>query len=336
MDAGATVKEAIKEVVEKKIMGTWKLAVMPLESPEHLYFVKNSGEFLVGQLEGSVVVSTEEALFQGVKCSKVEKVPNNYLVDLKADLSLSMERLEKKIKVERRPSEGFAHIFEEEIFEAVKAVNNCIDYGQKFVSAHQVYLGGFEHAHEELRLVQNLIIAANGSSKIAADYGAYVMRELKVFNTVRVFDGFELKRGDLERLRFGGYLTLSQSGESLVLVNALKMAKELELSCMNVVNVEDSPITKSGDGRDVGFYMKSGYCYCDIKSFIPQVVSMALVALWFSDHKAKKPNSKSSLRLTRRGDQADALKDSGGPRAPQHEAEVFVHGGAHPAVQGRR
>jgi hypothetical protein len=80
------------------------------------------------------------------------------------------------------------------------------------------------------------------------------------------------------------------------------MAKELELTCMNVVNVEDSPITKVGEKqaageeesskeRGIGFYMKSGYCYCDIKSFIPQVVSMALVALWFSDHKSKKPNS---------------------------------------------
>lgn len=128
------------------------------------------------------------------------------------------------------------------------------------------------------------------------------MKELKIFNTVRVFDGHEIKRGDLERLRFGGYLTLSQSGESQVLINALKTAKELELTCINVVNVEDSPITKVTDymtgeeegtkERNIGFYMKTGYCYCDIKSFIPQVVSMALVALWFSDHKAKKPNSK--------------------------------------------
>jgi glucosamine 6-phosphate synthetase-like amidotransferase/phosphosugar isomerase protein len=87
-----------------------------------------------------------------------------------------------------------------------------------------------------------------------------------------------------------------------VLINALKMAKEVELTCMNVVNVEDSPITKvndylageeeSGKERNIGFYMKTGYCYCDIKSFIPQVVSIALVALWFSDHKMRKPNSK--------------------------------------------
>ena len=122
-------------------MGTWKLAVMPIDNPDHLYFVKNSGEFVIGQLEGSraVVVSTEEALFKqslDLKCSKVEKVPNNYLVDLKDDCTISMEKLEKKIKVEKRPSEGFTHIFEEEIFESVKAVNNCIDYGQKFISSH--------------------------------------------------------------------------------------------------------------------------------------------------------------------------------------------------------
>lgn len=71
------------------------------------------------------------------------------------------------------------------------------------------------------------------------------------------------------------------------------------MTCINVVNVEDSPITKVGEnfasnGFDInqdvkiGLYMKAGYCYCDIKSFIPEIVCMALVALWFSDHKTKK------------------------------------------------
>lgn len=42
-------------------------------------------------------------------------------------------------------------------------------------------------------------------------------------------------------------MTLSQSGESNHLVEALKNAKEIELTCINVVNVEDSPITKVGE-----------------------------------------------------------------------------------------
>jgi hypothetical protein len=31
MDQGSSVKEALKNVVEKKLMGTWKLAVMSVE-----------------------------------------------------------------------------------------------------------------------------------------------------------------------------------------------------------------------------------------------------------------------------------------------------------------
>ena len=38
--------------------------------------------------------------------------------------------------------------------------------------------------------------------------------------------------------------------------------------------------------------MKAGYCYCDIKSYVPMVACMALVALWFSDNKTKKVDSK--------------------------------------------
>ena len=29
--------------------------------------------------------------------------------------------------------------------------------------------------------------------------------------------------------------------------------------------------------------MKSGFCYSDVKSFIPMVISMALIGVWFSD-----------------------------------------------------
>ena len=48
IDQGASVKDAVKNVVEKKLMGTWKLAVMALDKPDHMYFLKNSGEILYG------------------------------------------------------------------------------------------------------------------------------------------------------------------------------------------------------------------------------------------------------------------------------------------------
>ena len=47
-------------------MGTWKLAIMSLEKPDHLYLVKNSGEIIIGQLpdKKAFIVCTEEALFK--------------------------------------------------------------------------------------------------------------------------------------------------------------------------------------------------------------------------------------------------------------------------------
>jgi glucosamine 6-phosphate synthetase-like amidotransferase/phosphosugar isomerase protein len=121
LDLGHSLKEAIKNVVECKLMGTWKLAVMSLEKPDHLYLVKNSGEIIIGTIpdKKAIVVCTEESLFKettDVKITDVQKIPNNTLVELGQEGILSMEKLEKKIKVERKPKPGFDHIFQEEIY----------------------------------------------------------------------------------------------------------------------------------------------------------------------------------------------------------------------------
>jgi len=37
--------------------------------------------------------------------------------------------------------------------------------------------------------------------------------------------------------------------------------------------------------ENIGFYMKSGFCYSDLKCFVPEIIAMALVSIWFSDKK---------------------------------------------------
>lgn len=105
-------------------------------------------------------------------------------------------------------------------------------------------LGGFDRAKEELRLVENLVIAADTQSKAAADYAAHIMRHLEIFNSVKVMDASKIKSGDLERLKYGGYLTLSIQGSQKALVKGIDMASDLGLTCINVVNAEDSAITR--------------------------------------------------------------------------------------------
>ena len=97
-------------------MGTWKLAIMSLEKPDHLYLVKNSGEMFIAQLpdKKATIVSTEEVVLKEspeLKFANIQKIPNNFLVELHEDGTFLMEKLEKKIKVERKPKAGFDHIY---------------------------------------------------------------------------------------------------------------------------------------------------------------------------------------------------------------------------------
>ena len=54
-----------------------------------------------------------------------------------------------------------------------------------------------------------MIISAEGSSHIAGHFGAYIMRQLGVFDTVRVADPQDLKSNDFSDMKYGGFLTLS-------------------------------------------------------------------------------------------------------------------------------
>ncbi len=73
------------------------------------------------------------------------------------------------------------------------------------------------------------------------------MRQLEIFETVRVCFPGEIKSSILTNLRFGGLLTLTQSGSGSELIKGLKNAYEKNLTCFNVVNVENSPITRAID-----------------------------------------------------------------------------------------
>ena len=115
---------------------------------------------------------------------------------------------------------------------------------------------------------------------------------------------------------------MTANGSHKTLLNQIKQAYKANLTCFNIVNTENSPITRiidelcrdkneeekknedekpqilfdaddssgeSAGGKDdfvdknIGLYQKSGHCYSDIKVFVPQVICMAMVAIWFSN-----------------------------------------------------
>jgi glucosamine 6-phosphate synthetase-like amidotransferase/phosphosugar isomerase protein len=244
------LKDALKIIVETKILGTYRISAIELNDPKQIYFVKNSGEFIIGQNKDktNIIVTSDQSVFRDLD-SGFEKIdiPNNHILAVDASsCSLSFEKLEKKIKIERNSTSQFDHIMLEEIHGSIDAVDQATDLGSKFISNHQVVLGGFEKAQTELVHIQDLLISAKGTSYIAAQYGAYIFRELGVFDVVRVenLDQTLYTTLDLKPIKYGGFLTMSQSGSDPALLEAIKLAYEHDFTCFNIVNVENSPITQ--------------------------------------------------------------------------------------------
>ena len=137
-----------------------------------MLFVKNSGEFVLGysKEDNEIIVTSEGLIFKSLenKFNKID-IPDNHIVDVNSTTcEYSFEKLEKKLVVERNANSLFDHIMHEEIIGSIDAVDQVTDFGSKFISNHQVVLGGFEKAKEELIHIQDLLISAKGTSYIAA------------------------------------------------------------------------------------------------------------------------------------------------------------------------
>jgi len=70
------------------------------------------------------------------------------------------------------------------------------------------------------------------------------MRELDIFNFIRVVTPEELRPLELQSLKYGGFLTVTANGSHKALLSQIKTAYKTNLTCFNIVNVENSPITK--------------------------------------------------------------------------------------------
>ena len=81
----------------------------------------------------------------------------------------------KKESILTKPKPQFSCFFEQEIYEQVEAVSRVLNYGSRIDATKPgpiVKLGGLDNHITELKSVENLVLAACGTSSFAAEYGA--------------------------------------------------------------------------------------------------------------------------------------------------------------------
>ena len=130
-------------------------------------------------------------------------------------------------------------------------------------------------------------MAACGTSHFATKYVEVLIRKLGCFDFVDCKIASEITEQDLlfKQPERTALLCVSQSGETMDLLIPFRLAKELGLTRINVVNKVNSTLARE---NDCGVFINCGreLSVASTKAYTSQVVCLILVALWFAQRKS--------------------------------------------------
>ena len=155
---------------------------------------------------------------------------------------------EEKVNVKLLP--GFSHFYTMEMHDEPECVDKALHYGARLMGGKaMVRLGGLEKHEEKLMKVESLILAACGTSHYACKYVEGLLKRLGCFNYVECKIASEITREDLifKNPETACMISVSQSGETMDLLIPFRLAKEMGLTRINVVNKVNSTLAREND-----------------------------------------------------------------------------------------
>ena len=116
------------------------------------------------------------------------------------------------------------------------------------------------------------------------------MKEMNMFAYLETKIASEIMESDLQ-FKNGGFLSVSQSGETMDLLKPFRKAKDAGLTRINVVNKVMSTLARE---ENCGVFLNCGreLSVASTKAFVSQVVVLSLVSIWFGHHKNFKGTKK--------------------------------------------
>lgn len=190
--------------------------------------------------------------------------------------------VEEGIKVSLPP--GIDHYYVMEMMEQPDAVARALNYGARLMGGdNMVKLGGLDSKKDQLIKIDSLIIAACGTSFLAGKYAECLMRDLGSLKYVTALIASEINNRDFPREN-GGFLSISQSGETMDLLIPFRKALENGQQRINVVNKVNSTLARE---NDCGIFLNCGreFSVASTKAFVCQVTVLTLVSIWFAQNK---------------------------------------------------
>lgn len=269
----------------KHVEGTYGIAAICTECPDEMVGARKGSPLIVGVGENEYLIASDVSALVS-RTSNVVYLNDGEMVSIKnGELSLvdyDEKTLEPEIhQVDWDTSEGelgnFEHFMLKEIFEQPEAIKNAMR-GRFSDDDSSAKFGGLNISAQELRQIDRILFCACGTAWHACLVGEYLIeRYARIPVEVEYASEFRYRNAPLDKNTL--VIVVSQSGETIDTLAALKEAKRKGFRTLAINNSVGSTIAREADG---GIYQHAGpeVGVASTKAFTSQLMILSMMAVY--------------------------------------------------------
>ena len=278
------ILEAVGRVL-RRIEGAYALGILCADFPDQLIAVRKDSPLILGYGDGcNFLASDVTAIIRHTR--KVGYMEDGEVAVLTRDgiqcYNHLMQPIEKKVsqvdwEIDAAEKGGYEHFMFKEIMEQPEALRRCIF---PRIKDDQVYFEDFGLSEDYIRAISKIYIVACGSSYHVGMVGKYNIERLtRKPVEVALASEFRYMSPIVDENTL--VITISQSGETLDTMAALREAKRLGAKVLSIVNVVGSSIARESDEV---LYTWAGpeIAVATTKAYSTQMAVIDLLALYFA------------------------------------------------------
>ncbi len=289
MRRGLKLERAVGSAL-KDVEGTYGIAVMCSSEPGVLVGARHGSPMVVGIADGEYYLASDVAAIVE-HTRQVIYLDDGEMAVLSPDgfhtATIALELVEKEVHdvdwdLSQIEKGGYPHFMLKEIMEQPDAVRNAMR-GRLNVEEGLARLGGLNLSTEQLREIRRIIILGCGTSWHAGLIGEYMLEEFaRIPVEVEYASEFRYRNPIVDEGTL--VLVISQSGETIDTLAAMREASRKGARALGIVNVVGSTIARESDG---GVYIHAGpeIGVASTKAFTSQVTVLALLTLALGRHR---------------------------------------------------
>ncbi len=275
--------ESAFRAVVKRLHGTFTLLAMHRDTPDTVVAARHNSPLVVGLGDGENFLGSDVAAFVGHTRRAVAVEEDNIAIitpegvritDFDGD-PVEFEEYEVAWNADAADKGGWSSFMAKEITEQPEAVANTV---RGRIAGEEVVIPELEALGDErLRDIDRIVVIACGTASYAGQIGAYAIEQwARVPVEVQLSHEFRYRDPVLTDRTL--VVSVSQSGETMDTLMAVKYAKERGVTTVSVCNTQSATIPRESDAA---VYTHAGpeVAVASTKAFTAQITALYLIGL---------------------------------------------------------